>query len=204
MRRDMSALVHIIDDDEAVQKAIRRLVVAAGYEAVCYGSAEEYFERGNPEGGGCAIVDLGLPGSDGLEVQARLAASGFGLPVVFLTGRGDVPSSVAAMKGGAVDFLTKPVDAASLLDAVRRALSLACERREERDAEAGFASRIGRLTPREREVLDKVVDGRLNKQIAAELGVAEKTIKVHRSRIMRKMSVRTLAELVRTVVTRRR
>lgn len=200
----MSSLVHIIDDDEAVQRAIRRLVVTAGYEAACYGSAEEYFERSGPGVGGCAIVDLGLPGIGGLEAQARISAAGFGLPVVFLTGRGDVPSSVAAMKGGAVDFLTKPVDAASLLDAVRRALSLAGERRDEQIAQAGFAMQIGRLTPREREVLDKVVDGRMNKQIAADLGVAEKTIKVHRSRIMRKMSVRTLAELVRTVVTRRR
>ena len=196
-------IVHLVDDDPSVRRALGRLLAAAGHRCETHVSAEAFLARQSDAGHGCAVIDLQLPGASGLELQARLVELDATLPLIFLTGRGDIPTSVQAMKGGAVDFLTKPVDAATLLAAIAAALERGRVLRAARAAEAGVDARLGRLTPREREVLDMVVEGRLNKQIAADLGVAEKTIKVHRARVMQKLEVRTVADLVRLVVGHR-
>lgn len=194
------ATVHLVDDDPGVRRALKRLLAAAGHACETWESAEAFLARPPSPAPGCAIVDLELPGASGLELQARLADHAEVLPLVFLTGRGDIAASVRAMKGGAVDFLTKPVEAAALLAAVAAALDRGRADRAARDALAEARERLDRLTPREREVLAMVVEGRLNKQIAGDLGIAEKTIKVHRARVMHKLGVRTVADLVRLVV----
>jgi FixJ family two-component response regulator len=194
---EAAATIHLIDDDEAVLKALRRLLGTAGHHVEVYDCAEDFLRRHDPDAPGCAVVDLRLPGMGGFDIQDALSSRDADCPIIFLTGRGDIPDSVRAMKAGAVDFLTKPVDAACLLAAVSLAL--------ERDADARRSSqqrhvaerRIATLTSREREVMGCVVAGRLNKQIAAELGTVEKTIKVHRGRMMEKMGVRNVADLVR-------
>lgn len=196
-------VVHIVDDDPAVRRALGRLLGAHGHACEAWETAEAFLARQPSSAPGCAIVDLRLPGASGLDLQARLAGRADGLPVIFLTGRGDVATSVQAMKGGAVDFLTKPVEPAALLAAVEAALVRARAARDAREAETGREARLARLTPREREVLDGVVEGRLNKQIAADLGIAEKTIKVHRARVMQKLEAKSLADLVRLVLGRR-
>jgi FixJ family two-component response regulator len=196
-------VVHLVDDDPSVRRALARLLAAAGHRYETHDSAEAFLARRPEAAPGCAVIDLQLPGASGLELQARLAELDATLPLIFLTGRGDIPASVRAMKGGAVDFLTKPVDAAALMAAVAAALERGEALRAARAAEASVGARLARLTPREREVLDMVAEGRLNKQIAADLGVAEKTVKVHRARVMRKLGVRTVAELVRLVVGHR-
>jgi FixJ family two-component response regulator len=196
------ALIHLVDDDGMVLRALKRLLDAAGYRSRSYGSAEEFLARPDPHAPGCAVVDLCLPGVDGLNLQSKLMEAGDGLPLIFLTGRGDIASSVRAMKSGAVDFLTKPVEKDSLLAAVSKALELDFLARAARVHTESFERNLALLTPREREVLEGVVAGRLNKQIAADLNIAEKTIKVHRARVMQKMNVRTTADLVRLVVMR--
>ena len=194
------AIIHLVDDDPAVRRALKRLLAAAGHACETWETAEAFLARPASPATGCAVIDLELPGASGLDLQTRLAERDDALPLVFLTGRGDIGSSVRAMKGGAVDFLTKPVEREVLLAAIATALARGREARAAREAEAGVAERLGRLTQREREVLHMVVEGRLNKQIAGELGVAEKTIKVHRARVMQKLEVRTVADLVRLVV----
>lgn len=196
-------VVHLVDDDPAVRRALGRLLAAAGHRCETHDSAEAFLARKPEDAPGCALIDLQLPGASGLDLQARLAELDATLPLIFLTGRGDISTSVRAMKGGAVDFLTKPAEAAALLAAIAAALERGRALREARAAAADFGTRLTRLTPREREVLDMVVEGRLNKQIAADLGVAEKTIKVHRARVMQKLEVRTVADLVRLVVRHR-
>jgi FixJ family two-component response regulator len=189
--------VYLVDDDAGVLKGLSRLLRAKGYEVKSYVSPQEFLEQHDPAVSGCAVLDVSMPGLDGLELQQALAAGGSHRPIVFITGKGDVPTSVRAMKAGAIDFLTKPTKDTDLLEAVRRA--------EERDAEARrrlselelVQAKLKTLTPREREVLTHVVAGRLNKQIAADLGTVEKTIKVHRSRMMGKLGLRTVADLVR-------
>jgi FixJ family two-component response regulator len=190
------AVVHLVDDDEMVLRALKRLLDAAGYRSRSYGSAEEFFARPDPDTLGCAVVDLCLPGLDGLSLQSKLMELDNGLPLIFLTGRGDIASSVRAMKGGAVDFLTKPVEKDALLAAVSKALELDFLARAARVDTESFERNLALLTPREREVLEGVVAGRLNKQIAADLNIAEKTIKVHRARVMLKMNVDTGGEVV--------
>lgn len=199
----MSApLIHLVDDEPAVRRALARLLGAAGHATRGHGSAEEFLADDHAAPG-CVIVDLHLPGWDGLELQDRLAAHASHMPVIFLTGRGDIATSVRAMKGGAVDFLTKPVEAAALIGAVAQALEIDRHARAHRQADADVGGCMANLTPREAEVLDLVVAGLLNKQIAARLGIAEKTIKVHRGRVMQKMKVRTVADLVRLVMQHR-
>ncbi len=192
----MSALVHIVDDDPDLRKALARLLASDGLEVALSGSTQEFLEHYDPATTGCIILDLSMPGMDGLELQAMLAARGACHPVVFLTGCGDIASSVRAMKAGAIDFLTKPVDADALLEAVKRGVVMDDDLRhrshEREDAQALFAT----LTPRERELVPHLLTGRLNKQIAGDLGIAEKTIKVHRSRIMHKLGIRSLVGLV--------
>lgn len=201
--RDMPAIVHLVDDDPSVRRALKRLLAAAGHACETWETAEAFLARPVGTAAGCAIIDLQLPGANGLDLQARLAESDELLPLIFLTGRGDIGTSVRAMKGGAVDFLTKPVEPEALLAAIATALERCRAARAARAAEAGVRERLARLTPRECQVLEMVVEGRLNKQIAGDLGVAEKTIKVHRARVMGKLEVRTIADLVRLVVGRR-
>lgn len=196
-------IVHLVDDDASVRRALRRLLAAAGHRCETYDSAEAFLERPVDDVPGCAVIDLQLPGASGLDLQTRLSELDMDLPLIFLTGRGDVPTSVRAMKHGAVDFLTKPVEPEALLAAIAAALQRDRRIRAERDVQASIAERLMRLTAREQEVLEMVVEGRLNKQIAGDLGVAEKTVKVHRARVMQKLEVRTIADLVRLVVGHR-
>jgi FixJ family two-component response regulator len=180
-----------------VLRALTRLFSAAGLEARAFPSPAAFLQAHDPAIPGCLVLDLALPGLDGLELQQALTVSDCARPIVFITGQGDIPASVRAMKGGAVDFLTKPVDDEALLAAVRNALEIDHRAREAQVQVDALRQRLATLTPREREVLGHVVAGRLNKQIAADLGTVEKTIKVHRARIMEKMAVRSLADLVR-------
>ena len=187
----------MVDDDPSVLRALTRLISAAGLEARAFPTPAAFLQAHDPATPGCLLLDLALPGLDGLELQEALAVSDCARPIVFITGRGDVPTSVRAMKGGAVDFLTKPVNDRDLLAAVRHAIEIDRVAREAQAEMGALKQRLASLTPREREVLAQVVAGRLNKQIAADLGTVEKTIKVHRARLMEKMAVRSLADLVR-------
>ena len=191
-------IVYLVDDDPAVLRAVARVLRGAGWSAATFSTPERFLREHDPERPGCAVLDLAMPGLSGLELQTRLAR-GDGAPrqVIFLTGRADVPDGVRAMKQGAVDFLTKPVDADALVDAVARAVEVDGRVRREWAATCRVDACIETLTPREREVMVHVVTGALNKQIAAALGTSEKTIKVHRARVMRKMGAGSLAELVR-------
>ena len=189
--------IFVVDDDPAVLKSLGRLLRSAGLHVETCNSPQDFLARHNPAMPGCLVLDVAMPGLNGLEVQQALAAIGDERPIVFLTGHGDIPTSVEAMKRGAVDFLTKPVNAEDLLKAIHSAIVKDSVRRLERDEVEEFKQRLATLTPREREVLPYVISGRLNKQIAGELGTAEKTIKVHRARVMEKMKVQSVAELVR-------
>ena len=189
--------VSVIDDDALVLKSLDRLLRAAGFAVQTFSSPREFLEQRRPNAAGCILVDLSMPGLSGLELQRVLAQADDPRPVVFLSGRGDIATSVQAMKAGAVDFLTKPCDEQTLVAAVRAAVEKDRAARETQAERESIDARIATLTPREREVLNRVVAGRLNKQIAAELGTAEKTVKVHRARMMRKMQFDSLAELVR-------
>ncbi len=193
----MSFVTFLVDDDGGVLKALGRLLRTAGYETRAYSSPQHFLAEYDPAIPGCIILDLTMPGIDGLALQDELAERSPASPVIFLTGTGDIARSVRAMKAGAVDFLTKPVDSKQLLGAVQRARQKDEEARGARKDQEVFNQRISKLTPRERQVLDHVVLGRLNKQIAAQLGTVEKTIKVHRGRVMAKLEVRSVAELVR-------
>ena len=187
----------MVDDDPSVLRALTRMLSAAGLEARGFPSPAAFLQAHDPATPGCLLLDLALPGLDGLEVQKALSAADCARPIVFITGRGDIPTTVRAMKSGAVDFLTKPVNGNDLLAAVRNAIEIDRVAREAQVEMGALKQRLARLTPREREVLAHVVAGRLNKQIAADLGTVEKTIKVHRARIMEKMAARSLADLVR-------
>lgn len=189
--------VYVVDDDPAVRKSLWRLLRSGGYEVAAFESAEEFLKKLEPDAAGCAMLDLAMPGLDGLSLQQRLAERDVPMPVLFLTGRGDIPASVRAMKAGAEDFLTKPVDERVLFAALKRALERGREAREARQRVSEARGRLETLTPREREVLDGVVAGRLNKQIAGDLGISEKTVKVHRARVMEKLDASSVAELVR-------
>ncbi len=192
-----SITIFIVDDEPPVVRALDRLLRAAGYEVRGFLSSRAFLEQHDPAIPGCAILDIAIDGMNGFELQRLLADSRCERPVVFLTGRGDIPMSVRAMRAGAVSFLTKPVNGEELLDAVRHALEKDRQTREARGRLIAIERRLATLTPREREVLKHVVSGRLNKQIAADLGTAEKTVKVHRGRMMEKMRIRSVAELVR-------
>jgi FixJ family two-component response regulator len=189
--------VFVVDDDPSVRKSIARLLRAAGYAVETCASAQELLDGDRLAGHGCLVLDVQLPGMNGLELQEKLEGAGCDLPIVFITGHGDIPSSVKAMKAGAVDFLPKPFQDEDLLRAIRQAIARDGRQRIERAEREAIAARHATLTPREREVMALVVTGRLNKQIAAELGTAEKTIKVHRHRVMEKMGVASVADLVR-------
>src|SRR6516164_1534372 len=191
--------VFLVDDDPGVLKSLARLLRTSGYDSRTYVSAREFLREHDPAASGCAVLDLAMPGLDGMQLQQALAVEGIARPIIFLTGRGDIPTSVRAMKAGAVDFLTKPVDRNDLLAAIERAKRQEFVSREARAQLDSFEAKLATLTPREREVLQHVVTGKLNKQIAADLGTVEKTVKVHRGRMMAKMGARSIADLVRMV-----
>lgn len=195
----LSETVFLVDDDPRVLKALSRVLASDGWIARPYRSAREFLAEHDVAAPGCLVLDLLMPEMTGLDLQQELARLGEHRPIVFLSGRGDVPSSVTAMKSGAVDFLTKPVDAKALLEAVRRAMERDVRQRAHADRLHGLTTRLATLTVREREVLDGVVSGLLNKQIAGRLGIVEKTVKVHRARAVAKMGARSTAELVRMV-----
>ena len=191
------ASVTVVDDDFLVLRALDRLLRAAGFAVQTFSSAQDFLRHRGETPSGCVVMDLSMPGFSGLELQQALTDAADSRPVVFISGHGSVPSSVEAMKAGAVDFLTKPVDEHKLLAAVRMAVDKERTTREQDDARSVITARVATLTMRERQVLEHVVAGTLNKPIAADLGTAEKTIKVHRARMMRKMQVDSLAQLVR-------
>jgi FixJ family two-component response regulator len=191
--------VFIVDDDSHVLKALTRLLRAKGYDPEAFTSPQEFLAQHNAAIPGCAVLDVAMPGLNGLALQRVLTEGGEQRPVIFLTGKGDVPTGVRAMKAGAIDFLIKPVRDAELLDAIARAYQEDTRARQRRAELAAVQAKIATLTRREREVLSHVVAGKLNKQIAGDLGTVEKTIKVHRGRMMEKLGVRSVAELVRLV-----
>lgn len=192
-----TALVFVVDDDASVRKSLARLVKAAGYEAETFASVRDFLARRPFDGPCCLVLDVRMPGLTGLDLQEALRAAGQRLSIVFITGYRDVPVSVRAMKGGAVDFLTKPVDEGTLLGAIQQAVARTLADRRQQARVAEIRNRITTLTPREAAVFALVVTGMLNKQIGSELGIAEKTVKVHRARVMEKMRAGSLAELVR-------
>lgn len=189
--------VSLVDDDASVLRAIGRLVRSAGLSVATFGSPQKFLDQQNPDAPGCLVLDMSMPGLNGLELQQVLARAGNRLPIIFLTGHGDNPMSVRAMKSGALDFLSKPCADEELLAAIRLALSRDQRSRLERAEVRALAERFATLTPREHEVMLGVVAGQLNKQIAADLGTVEKTIKVHRARVMEKLGVTSVADLVR-------
>jgi FixJ family two-component response regulator len=190
-------IVFLIDDDPAVLKSLSRLVQAAGYETKAYLSAEAFLDEHDPSIPGCAVLDIAMPQLNGLHVQQALKREGNNRPVIFLTGQASIQESVAAMKAGATDFFTKPVDNSEFLRAIKLAEERDKAQRHDEARHKEIVERMAMLTPREREALKFVTDGLLNKQIAGVMGVTEKTIKVHRSRVFKKMGARNLAELVR-------
>jgi FixJ family two-component response regulator len=190
-------IVFVIDDDPLVRESVADLLNSAGFTVQTFGSAAEFVHAKRPDVPACLILDVELPDISGLDLQTELAKSGIETPIVFLTGHGDIPMSVRAIKAGAVQFLTKPFGKQELLDAIKEALLRDGEVRKQRLESFELKKRLGTLTPRERQVLALVVTGRLNKQIAGELGTTDLTIKVHRGRVMRKMGADSLADLVR-------
>jgi len=191
------AVIHLVDDDDSLRSALQRLLAAAGYRVKAYASAGEFLLDPPAADAGCLLLDLRMPGPSGLDLQQALARHGIGMPVIFLTGHGDLATGVRAMKAGAVDFLTKPVEREPLLAAIARALELDAARRATRAAHAELQARLARLTERERSVFELVVAGRLNKQIADALGIAERTVKAQRAQVMDKLGAANAAELGR-------
>lgn len=190
-------IVYLLDDEPDMLKALTRLLRAEGLQVRGFANARDFLARKAHQGPACLVLDVAMPEIDGLRVQERLRRGGDELPIIFLTGHGDIPMSVRAMKAGAEDFLTKPVNAVDLLQAIRAALRRASEQHALSEELASRRGRLASLTPREREVLGHVIAGKMNKQIAADLGTGEQNVKVHRGRLMRKMGVSSVAELVR-------
>jgi FixJ family two-component response regulator len=196
-RSDSESVVFIVDDDEPLREALKRLFRSVGLQAAAFASAREFIESNLPNVPSCLVLDVRLPGMSGLDFQAELGNAHIQIPIIFITGHGDIPMSVRAMKAGAVEFLTKPIREQDLLDAVRIALDRDRVSRERLDADTDLRAHFELLTPREREVMAFVTAGLMNKQIAAEMNLAEITVKFHRGHIMRKMGARSLADLVR-------
>jgi FixJ family two-component response regulator len=194
---DANPTVFVIDDDTALLASVGRLLRSLGIDAQLFSSISDFLKSNPADGPGCLVLDVRLPGRSGLEFQRELAAANRELPIIFITGHGDIPMSVQAMKGGAIEFLTKPFRDQELLDAIQLGLSRDRARREDKETLAALRERFESLSPREREIMIQVARGRLSKQIAGDIGIAETTVKVHRSRAMRKMNVRSLTEFGR-------
>jgi FixJ family two-component response regulator len=190
-------IVYVVDDDPSMRRALTNLFESVDLRVEAFGSAQEILQSKPPEVPSCLVLDIRLPGLSGLDLQADLAKANINTPIIFITGHGDIPMTVRAMKGGAVDFLTKPVRDQDMLDAVRAAIERDRRRRDVEKTVSSVRSRFESLTPRERDVLSLVASGLMNKQVAAELGLAEITIKIYRGQIMRKMGAKSLADLVR-------
>jgi FixJ family two-component response regulator len=194
---DANSTVLVVDDDPDLRESVGRLLRSVGMNARLFASISDFLESDLPDGPTCLVLDVRLPGQSGLDLQRELAAADRSLPIIFVTGHGDIPMSVQAMKSGAIEFLTKPYRDQDLLDAIQLGLSRDSARRENEMTLAALKKRFGTLSPREREIVIQVARGRLSKQIAGDIGIAEATVKVHRSRAMRKMNVRSLPELGR-------
>lgn len=195
--------VFVVDDDQAVRKSLEMLFTSVGITARVFAGAQDFLDRYDPEEPGCLVLDVRMPGMSGLELQRQLKERGIGIPVIIVTGHGDVPIAVRAMKDGALEFLEKPFSKQMLIDHVQAALQRDAERRRGLQRLSDIDTRIATLTEREREVMELVVAGKLSKQIAAELGISKKTVDVHRARVMHKMEVESLAELVELVLAAR-
>ena len=191
------AVVFVVDDDPSVRSALKRLIKSVGLKVTTFTSAQEFLDHDHPDTPSCLVLDIRMPGLSGLELQDQMAALGLNMPIIFITGHGSVPISVRAMKEGAVDFLEKPFDDQTLLDAIHQAIEKDKQVKREQTELREIKQRVASLTPREYEVFSLVITGMLNKQIAFELGTSEKTIKVHRARVMQKMHAESLANLVR-------
>ncbi len=194
---DPDPIVFVVDDDASVRDAVKRLISSVGLRVETFGSTREFLDGKRPDAPGCLVLDVRLPDASGLELQRDLGAANVQIPIIFITGHADVPMTVRAMKAGAVEFLTKPFRGQELLDAIQEAIAKDRVARNERAQMAELRSRFNTLTPREKEVLQLVASGMLNKQIGAELGTSELTIKTHRGRVMEKMGADSLADLVR-------
>jgi FixJ family two-component response regulator len=196
---DANSTVLVIDDDADLRASIGRILRSLGLDAQLFGSISDFLKSHPPDGPTCLVLDVRLPGQSGLDFQRELAAANRELPIIFITGHADIPMSVQAMKGGAIEFLTKPFRDQDLIDAIQLGLARDRARREHEEALAALRQRFGSLSPREREIVIHVARGRLSKQIAGDIGIAETTVKVHRSRAMKKMKARSLPELGRMV-----
>ncbi len=193
-------IIYLVDDDEALRDSLAWLLVSQGFKVAAFASAEDFLKAWRPEFNGCLLLDVRMPGMSGLELHERLRAQYSTLPIIFITGHGDVPMAVAALKKGAVDFIEKPFNDTELLRLVSQCLVTEQEHRARRRQDAEVSRRLDQLTQREREVLDLIIAGKLNKQIADVLGISIKTVEVHRARVMEKMAAQSLAELVQTVM----
>jgi FixJ family two-component response regulator len=194
---DVNGTVLVVDDDPALRESVGRLLRSLGLETQLFASISDFLESDPPDGPACLVLDVRMPGKSGLDLQRELAVANGGLPIIFITGHGDIPMSVQAMKGGAIEFLTKPFRDQDLLDAIQLGLSRDRVWRENEKALVTLRERFASLSPRERDIMIQVARGRLSKQIAGDIGIAEGTVKVHRSRAMQKMKARSLPELGR-------
>jgi FixJ family two-component response regulator len=194
---DVKSTVLVVDDDPNLRASIARLLRSVDIDVKLFESVSDFLKSASPDGPTCLVLDVRLPGGSGLDLQRELTAAHRGIPIIFITGHGDIPMTVQAMKGGAIEFLTKPFRDQDLLDAIRIGLSMDLARREKEEVLTALRQRFNSLSPREREIMIEVARGRLSKQIAGDIGIAEATVKVHRSRLMRKMKARSLPALSR-------
>ena len=195
--------VYVVEDDEAVRDSLQLLLKAEGYRVAAYPEAASFLDAWNPRLNGCIVLDIRMPGMNGMELQKELLARGCELPIIFVTGHGDVPLAVEAMQHGAVDFVQKPYRDQELLDKIQKAMALDAEKQNVRLEKQDIQRRMETLTPREREIMDMMIDGNANKVIAIDLNISQRTVEIHRSRVMQKMGTHSLAQLVRMVILAR-